>query len=258
MFVNDMSGTTSRDSIWRRDLMMINGCDSSNGLSISDFISCRVHNRESTSFWFSKWVGDQNTSEAYPELYAKMQSPTMTVAAAGYRQRPIWIWDAGGWIIEPDEDDNMLLALLTEQLQDVFPDSHGRDEFVWAKDESAGFSVKACGVEIRRYDIATRLHPGILNRLNFMWDLIVPSKIAFFAWRFILDRLPTWDHLKSRGILLDDSECYCVFCFQVLETSSHLFDDCVFSDRIWSKIGQWLGISEKAVYCGVEEILGTF
>ncbi|XP_058746506.1 uncharacterized protein LOC131619428 [Vicia villosa] len=245
MFVNDTCGITTRDSIWWRDLMMINGCESSYGLTVSDLIYCRIHNGESTSFWFSKWVGDQNISEAYPELYAKACSPAMTVAEAGYREGSVWMWDVARWIIEPDEDDLMLLAMLSDQMQDFSPDNQGKDVFVWAKDESKGFSVKACGEEIRRFGMAADLHPGTLNRLTFMWKLNVPSKVAIFAWRLILDRLPTRDHLKSKGILIDDNVCCCAFCPHVLETSSHLFDDCVISDRIWRKISQWIGISGK-------------
>lgn len=85
----------------------------------------------------------------------------------------------------------------------------------------------------------------MLRNQSFMWELKVLSKVSIFAWRFILGRLPTRQQAKIRGILVDDRECCCVFCFNVLEDSIHLFDSCPFTRRIWSKIGQWLGISDK-------------
>lgn len=44
------------------------------------------------------------------------------------------------------------------------------------------------------------------------------------------------DILKARGILVDDLDTCCVFCFQSTENSSHLFDECLITSRIWTKV----------------------
>lgn len=77
MFVIDSRVISKRDSIWWRGLILINGCVSSSGLSVSDMINCRVINGEKTSFCFSKLIGNQALSEAFPKLYSKVVMPFM-------------------------------------------------------------------------------------------------------------------------------------------------------------------------------------
>lgn len=68
-----------------------------------------------------------------------------------------------------------------------------------------------------------------------------PSKVNVFVWRLILERNPTRDQLKKRGILVEDRDYVCVFCFRASENSNHLFDLCPITSRIWEKIGEWIG-----------------
>src|SRR4051812_1495595 len=78
-----------------------------------------------------------------------------------------------------------------------------------------------------------------------MWKLKVPFNVSIFAWRFILGRLPTRDQLKNRGILVDDRDYCCVLCFNVMDSSNHLFELCPYTIIIWYKVGVWLGILGK-------------
>ncbi|XP_058741966.1 uncharacterized protein LOC131614391 [Vicia villosa] len=108
-------------------------------------------------------------------------------------------------------------------------------------DEQKGFSVKGCAKEISRHDHNPELQSIQLRRIKFVWKIRVPSKVGIFGWRFVLGRLPTREQLKIRGIIVDDIDCCCVFCFQEMETSSPHFDSCPFTRRIWNKVGQWIG-----------------
>lgn len=132
--------------------MLINNSARLKGLFFSDLNFCRVRNEENTSFWFSKWTGNQTISEAYPELYAKSTSPFMTVAAAGNWEGSVWVWGVGGWFNALDDEDVDLRNQLIDQLQNLNPDSYGRDECLWVTDEGSGFSVKDCGAEISKRD----------------------------------------------------------------------------------------------------------
>lgn len=83
MFVNDPGIISRKDSIWWRDLIKINDCEGTNGLSVSDFFRCAVRSGENVSFWFSTWGTHQTVSKAFLELYAKAADRTMSVAQAG-------------------------------------------------------------------------------------------------------------------------------------------------------------------------------
>ncbi|XP_058777040.1 uncharacterized protein LOC131651391 [Vicia villosa] len=242
MFVNDKVVLTRNDSIWWRNLLMINDCAGSNGVSISDLFFCRVNSGENVSFWFSKWAGNQVISEAFPELYNHANNPCMTVADAGFWQDGTWVWDSDRWIRNDDEETvSELLEQLVDMLPLLDPASTGRDEFNWAEDDSHSFTVKDCVTIIKRGGFSVGLQEEVLSRISFIWKLKIPSKVGIFLWRFSLARLPTKDQLKKRGILNEDSDCCCVFCFQVLEDNYHLFDGCTITRRIWHKVGEWIG-----------------
>ncbi|XP_058783674.1 uncharacterized protein LOC131658394 [Vicia villosa] len=51
MYVNDTGVISKNDSIWWRDLILINDCVGSNGLSVSDSFLCRVKSGDNVSFW---------------------------------------------------------------------------------------------------------------------------------------------------------------------------------------------------------------
>lgn len=83
-----------------------------------------------------------------------------------------------------------------------------------------------------------RLKSVFLSAVNYLWELKVPSSIALFGWRFLMNRLPTKDQLYKRGITMDRS---CVLYGQEDESLSHLFDSCGITDGIWMSISSWLG-----------------
>lgn len=97
--------------------------------------------------------------------------------------------------------------------------------------------------KFRSIDNAEGIQEEDLRRIIFMWKLKVPSKVGIFIWRYLLGRLRTREQLKNRGILVEESDCGCVFCFQVLEDAHHIFDSLLFTRRIWSKVGECIGTS---------------
>ncbi|VVB02043.1 unnamed protein product [Arabis nemorensis] len=56
-------------------------------------------------------------------------------------------------------------------------------------------------------------------------------KHAFITWLFVLNRLTTRDRLHNWGVTTD---CSCLLCSASIETCSHLFFSCSFSQDIWS------------------------
>lgn len=79
MFVNDEGVLHNWDSMRWRDLVLINDCSSSGGLSTSDVFLCRVKNGVKSAFWFSRWIEDHALSEAFLELYVRAVNFSMSV-----------------------------------------------------------------------------------------------------------------------------------------------------------------------------------
>lgn len=62
---------------------------------------------------------------------------------------------------------------------------------------------------------------------TLVWHKHVPLKISIFAWRLLLNRLPTRLNLVDRGIIID-VVAGCLTGCDGTETSQHLFITCDF------------------------------
>ncbi|XP_058776637.1 uncharacterized protein LOC131650962 [Vicia villosa] len=82
--------------------------------------------------------------------------------------------------------------------------------------------------------------PLTVSNLNYLWCLDLPSRIAIFAWRFFVSRLPTIDSLIARGIG-NISSPRCVLCDDQPESLNHLFFNCEASKKVWEWIYGWIG-----------------
>ena len=70
----------------------------------------------------------------------------------------------------------------------------------------------------------------------------MPFKINIHSWRLSNNRLPTRFNLDVRGIDLHSVRC--PICDEDVETSQHLFIDCIVASRLWSIIAKWWGIDD--------------
>ncbi|XP_058731364.1 uncharacterized protein LOC131603122 [Vicia villosa] len=172
-------------------------------------------------------------------------NPLMSVKEAGRWDGLVWIWEPSDWIKDFSDGETYLLDLLQQQLFHHKPLLAGADSFIWEDGNEGVFSVYSCVEEIRRRGEEVMQPASVLRRLDFMWKLKVPSKVSIFAWRFILDRLPTRDILQRRGILSGNNDSGCALCFSFLESSAHLFDQCFYSTKVWEKVGNWLGVLDR-------------
>jgi len=60
------------------------------------------------------------------------------------------------------------------------------------------------------------------------------------GWRLLQDRLPTLVELWRRGVIRDVHQQCCVFCFEDIESASHLFASCNKTKKNWDLIFTWL------------------
>ena len=82
-----------------------------------------------------------------------------------------------------------------------------------------------------RYHVAQvwkeiRIKKARVNWHKLIWTPFVMPKHALIALITIINRLPTKNRLKSRGLEIDGP---CVLCKQNKETKDHLFFGCNFS-----------------------------
>ena len=64
-----------------------------------------------------------------------------------------------------------------------------------------------------------------------LWKVKVPSKVVFFAWRLIRDRLPTKINLRRRNVDIHDPTC--PFYKNKEEDAAHLFYSCSKIMPLW-------------------------
>ncbi|XP_058747121.1 uncharacterized protein LOC131620118 [Vicia villosa] len=154
----------------------------------------------------------------------------------------VWIWGNLG-ISEVEVEEAGLsskLAVLRTLLENFGGLNVDKDFVCWLLDSEKFFMVSSC---YHRYALLrTPISP--LNRneeaLEKIWKMEVPFKIRAFAWRLVVNRLPTKDLLVYRGINFLTSNLNCFFCNMNLEDKEHIFFKCDVIKVVWKEIGVWV------------------
>ncbi|XP_058768701.1 uncharacterized protein LOC131642473 [Vicia villosa] len=124
-------------------------------------------------------------------------------------------------------------------LESVQQGDSEEDGFVWKLNPNGIFSVASISSLCSRAKPCA-WQPVTLSILKILWGLDLPARIAIFAWRFFVARLPTIDSLIARN-MANISNLSCVFCGDQLETILHLFFDCQVSQNVWQWVYCWIG-----------------
>ncbi|KAK4713668.1 hypothetical protein R3W88_019575 [Solanum pinnatisectum] len=85
------------------------------------------------------------------------------------------------------------------------------------------------------------VHPKVIWKHLVLHPKIHP-RYKFILWLAIHKRLATVERLQKFGINVPPD---CAFCGQHLETFSHLFFECGVTRRIWRRMLQRWGITDK-------------
>ncbi|GJT30911.1 gypsy type transposase [Tanacetum coccineum] len=92
--------------------------------------------------------------------------------------------------------------------------SSSSDRWSWTLNGHGDFSVKSAREEIDK-------HLLITSSSSTRWSKLLPIKLNVFAWRMLLDKLPTRINLSNRGL---DVPCVlCPNCGNAVESRNHLF-----------------------------------
>jgi hypothetical protein len=118
------------------------------------------------------------------------------------------------------------------------------DVWRWKLEESGDFSVKSSYSKLEALvsNVAmwTEEEKGVFDR---MWKSPAPSKVVAFAWKVLLNRVPTKVNLATRNALGPEDSTRCVLCNAMEESSRHLFLHCEVASRVWCKLMVWIGRS---------------
>lgn len=97
------------------------------------------------------------------------------------------------------------------------------DKITWTLTANGNYSAKSA---YEQHFIARIPMPRLLR----VWKVKGESKVKFFIWTLIQNRLWTADRLQRRGW---EHQASCCACDQVLESASHIILGCPFAKEVW-------------------------
>jgi hypothetical protein len=221
---------------WWRDI-----CRVDDGLGwFAQVASKKVGNGRNTSFWKEVWLGESSLASRFPRLFGISNQSEAVVSEVGRWENGVWRWRLEWrrrffvWEEELYQDLLDVLALATISFVD--------DRWVWNPGLEEGFSVKSTYVFLdHTINIRSPLSSLLSFAFNFIWKSGVPSKVCALAWQVLLDRAPTRDNLRRRGVVSMEG-ALCPLCNEEVETACHLFLHCRKTAMIWYDLYRWLGV----------------
>jgi ribonuclease HI len=177
----------------------------------------------SVNFWRDKWCGSQSIAE-------QLHLPHHLVHFLEAKVSDFIVDNS--WHI-PAETSLLFPNLIHLVSQVTIPLDQHDDNLVWLGTDSGALSLKEAFTF--KSQIQSKLHWA-----KTIWSIDIPPSKSLVSWRLMHDKLPTDDNLMLRGCLLPS---VCSLCFQQVETSFHLFFDCVFAVNIWNWFSEIIGLN---------------
>jgi len=228
-------GDRNASAWWKMMGGVREGIGSGVGNWFDDNVERVVGDGKNTFFWTDKWLDGGPLKFQFSRLYSLSVHKECTVeemTRLGWEEGGnAWGWRRCLWAWEEDSMRECIVLVNNVILQDNINDARR-----WMLDPVHGYSVR----ETYRF-LTIPAEPTSENVINNVWHKLVPSKVSLFVWRILQDRIPTKLNLVRRHILqLNDN--LCVGGCGDIETSDHLFIDCLLFRNVWNLVCQWLGI----------------
>ncbi|OVA07927.1 Reverse transcriptase zinc-binding domain [Macleaya cordata] len=135
---------------------------------------------------------------------------------------------------------------IASKIQNIILPLQGEDVIRWTLTKSGNFTVKSLYNYLIRStseDQGVPAHAnGSPNLLKHIWHMQSIPKIKPFAWKCLVDILPTNERL-SRIIDIDPKSA---LCHNGIETSSHLFMHCSFAKAVWYALPEGFILQQPA------------
>ncbi|XP_058758447.1 uncharacterized protein LOC131631698 [Vicia villosa] len=163
----------------------------------------------------------------------------------GYWLGDKWCWNVTKAHKVLAQQASVEMADLYTLLMDVNLNANSEDVIVWPFDVSKCYTVRSGYDLLQQQQQGGELDICRKQGLEYIWASKVPSKLKFFYWRVILDKLPTRNQLVRRGIIANNHEALCAFCELRYEEPFHIFISCSKLQILWGKINLWLDIDSQ-------------
>ncbi|GJR49518.1 RNA-directed DNA polymerase, eukaryota [Tanacetum coccineum] len=203
------------------------------GINVADYIRLKLGNGENTRFWVDNWYEGGFIKELFPRMFTLKLNKNATVSLKlnassldnSFRRK------ARSGIEE------MQLNSLAEisRMTTLVP---CEDRYVWTLESDGVFSVASIRKEIdgnRFQDVS----------LPTRWVKSVPIKVNIIAWKVKSNALPTRFNISRRGMDIDS--IVCPICNAGVESTNHIFFQCVVVRQIMRKISSWWNIDYSDV-----------
>nr|KYP58018.1 hypothetical protein KK1_004308 [Cajanus cajan] len=176
-----------RDCLWIKVVTSIYGAMTSLN---------RRGGRRRVSRWWDSWCTTKPFCERYTRLFSifnnkEMFMADMRVCREGeYGWNWCWRWQLFQW--EQSQLSLLMLDLTCVQMNDTNDDS-----WKWSTDPRGLYSVKSTYYVIVNASIFAEI-----SLHKFIWCRLVPSKVSCFAWKVMLDRIPTKVNLVEEFVIV--------------------------------------------------------
>ncbi|XP_022040060.1 uncharacterized protein LOC110942593 [Helianthus annuus] len=193
---------------------------------LRNFFKGYVGNGENILFWLDPWLRDVPLMEVFPKLFM-----LETVKNCSVRDRLTGEWL---WKHDPVMEDEIieLDALIAEVAAVSLRDR--KDDWKWLPDRSGLFSVRSVKKLFEVAEVDNNRY--VIERCKW-----VPIKCNVFVWRVELNRIPTADALRKRGIQVGNGVC--PLCKTDDESVEHIFTSCIVAVILWQKVSWWCGMA---------------
>ncbi|RZB71032.1 LINE-1 retrotransposable element ORF2 protein [Glycine soja] len=133
----------TKDSIWWRDLMLLEKELSQNQIFFQRAVSCDVGDGQSILFWYNKWLGSEPLKDAFPELFAISSQQLVSVGNTGSWRKDQWTWGLT-WKRQLNPNEEESLHSLETILVDVHLVAESHDRWKWSLHNSKLFTISSC------------------------------------------------------------------------------------------------------------------
>ena len=231
--VGTNQGSGSQNSWWWSDLGKV--CDEGEGEGwFHNHVAWKVGNGDKIRFWDDAWVDNNKLKFQFPRLYSISLDKGKLVGELGRWEELGWSWRLR-WRRARFEWEKSMEADLMNLITGKIANKESEDSIVWSGDTEGIFSVKSA------YLTLCNSPNGVLHNVySLLWQAKAKRKEVCTAWRALLGRLPTYDNLIRRGLVVNSS--LCVLCKAAEESTQHIFINSIFAQRVWFLCFRWIGI----------------
>jgi hypothetical protein len=173
----------------------------------------RVGKRE-----FSPWVQGNTLASMFPNLFRQSRRKNRSVAAALTDET--WIKDLMHDVTPDMLGEYIMLWMLIDEVA-FDPTNQQSDEITWTRTANGEYS--ASSAYLMQFQGCAET-----NCRSLIWQVWAPSKVKFFVWLILQNRVWTMDRLLQRQW---PNEYFCPLCIRNLETSMHLLRESEFSNQ---------------------------